>query len=224
MIETVYVKLVVSGGGVTSEVVKPVQLTNYQDNGNLSLVIYNQINGDNNNYYMSSGGIAKAVYRLHLIFRASMKANRVSGGKCKIEVTGIAGTGGSQSGTNFNATDIGVASITKNEAKPDGGRNVGLVWNSPITDNTLTIRATYVSATGVELESVEKTISFSKTGTLTPCKPCGARAEITPVTRTDGSVKGQARVVGDVVEYVASPQEIISTQAGKGLQSMNELV
>lgn len=223
MIETVYVKLVVSGGGVTSEVVKPVQLTKYQDNGNLSLVIYNQIKGDNNNYYMSSGGIAKAVNRLHLIFRASMKANRVSGGKCKIEITGIAGTGGSQSGTNFTATDIGVASITNNDAKPDGGRNVGLLWNAPITDNTLTIRATYVSATGVELESVEKTISFTNTGTLTPCKPCGARAEITPVTGTDGSVKSEARVVGDVVEYVAQ-QEIISTQMGKGLQSMNQVV
>ena len=187
-IETVYVKLKVTGsGGTTSEVIKPIQLTKYQDNTDgLKLSIYNQLPGDNNNYYAASGSVVKATNYLHLIFRADMISNRVSGGKCKIAVTGNAPSG-SVSGTNYTGTNVGTVEITTNDGKSNGGREVGFRWiGANLIDTSITIVATYENAAGQVLDTLTKTISWTKTGTLAPCKPCaGGQLQITPVNRAE---------------------------------------
>ena len=188
LIETVYVKLKVTGsGGTVSEVTKPVQLTKYQDNTDgLSLKIKNQLPGDNNDYLASSGSVVKATNYLHLIFRADMTSNRVSGGKCKIVITGNKASG-SYSGTNYTATNTGTTEITANDGKSNGGREIGLRWKGAnVEDTSITIVATYETASGQVLDTLTKTISWTKTGTFSPCKPCsGGELEITPIDNAD---------------------------------------
>ena len=198
-IETVYIKLKVTGsGGTVSEVIKPVQLTKYQDNtGGLQLKIRNQLPGSDNDYWVSNVSVLKAVSYLHLIFRVDMTSNRVSGGKCKIAITGNK-TGASYSGTNFTATNVGTVEITGNNSgqaadqtnlssisAAQGSRAVGLRWTGAnVQDTSITIVATYENAAGQVLDTLTKTISWSKSGTLTPCKPC-AQLEITPIDRAE---------------------------------------
>jgi hypothetical protein len=198
-IETVYVKLKVTGsGGTVSEVVKPLQLTKYQNNtGGLQLKIRNQLPGSDNNYWVSNVAVLKAVSYLHLMFRVDMTSNRVSGGKCKIAITGNKGSG-SYSGTNFTATNIGTTEITGNNSGDvlgetnmsvasiaNGSRAVGLRWKGAnVQQTSITIVATYENAAGEILETLTKTISWSASGTLAPCKPCGTgQLEITPIDR-----------------------------------------
>jgi hypothetical protein len=205
VIETVYVKLKVTGsGGTVSEVTKPVQLSKYQDTtAGLRLTIYNQLPGSDNNYYASSGSVLKATNYLHLIFRADMTSNRVSGGKCKITVTGNR-SGISYSGTNYTATNIGVAEITTNDGKDNGGREVGFRWKTPVLETSITIVATYENATGVVLDTLTKTISWTNTGSLAPCKPCdGGQLEITPINRVEPCSAPEViiRPIGNVLTY-----------------------
>jgi hypothetical protein len=205
-IETVYVKLKVTGsGGTVSEIIKPVQLTKYQDNtAGLRLTIYNQLPGSDNNFYASGGSILKAVSYLHLIFRADMTSNRVSGGRCKIAITGNK-SGITYSGTNFTATNVGTTEITTNDGKDNGGREIGLRWKGAnVEDTSITIVATYENAAGQVLDTLTKTISWSKLGTLTPCKPCGAgQLEITPINGADpcSTPEVNIRPIGDVLTY-----------------------
>ena len=103
MVETVYVKLKASGNNSTvSEVIKPVQLTKYESDGDLKLTMLNVVSGNNNSYYMSDASTAKAVNWVNLEFRGDMTTNRVTGGYVKIDVVGNAPSG-SLSGTNFAA-------------------------------------------------------------------------------------------------------------------------
>jgi hypothetical protein len=206
MVETVYVKLKVSGNNSTvSEVVKPVQLTKFESDGDLKLTMLNVISGNNNSYYMSDASTAKAVNWVNLEFRGDMTANRVTGGYVTIGVVGNAPSG-SLSGTNFSAANVGTASITSNQALTNGGRSVGIGWSNP-ANTTLTVTATYYSSAAVVLATTEKTISFTNSTSLEPCKPC------------DNATEQNVFVRGDTnsVEY-------ISTQMGKGLQSMNEAI
>jgi hypothetical protein len=206
MVETVYVKLKVSGNNSTvSEVVKPVQLTKFESDGDLKLTMLNVISGNNNSYYMSDASTAKAVNWVNLEFRGDMTANRVTGGYVTIGVVGNAPSG-SLSGTNFSAANVGTASITNNQALSNGGRSVGIGWSNP-ANTTLTVTATYYSSAAVVLATSEKTISFTNSTSLEPCKPC------------DNATEQNVFVRGDTnsVEY-------ISTQMGKGLQSMNEAI
>jgi hypothetical protein len=217
-IETVYVKLKVTGsGGTTSEVIKPIQLTKYQDNtGGLQLKIRNQLPGSDNDYWLSNQSVIKATSYLHLIFRADMTSNRVSGGRCKIAITGNKASG-NYSGTNFTATNIGTTEITGNNdadaanetnlslgAIVNGARAVGLRWKGGnLQDTSITIVATYENAAGQILDTVTKTLSWSSTGTLTPCKPCtGGQLEITPIDRAEPCSAPQImEVAGNVLTY-----------------------
>jgi hypothetical protein len=205
-IETVYVKLKVTGsGGTVSEIIKPVQLTKYQDNtAGLRLTIYNQLPGSDNNFYASGGSILKAVSYLHLIFRADMTSNRVSGGRCKIAITGNK-SGITYSGTNFTATNVGTTEITTNDGKDNGGREIGLRWKGAnVQETSITIVATYENAAGQVLDTLTKTISWSPSGTLAPCKPCGAgQLEITPINGADpcSTPEVNIRPIGDVLTY-----------------------
>jgi hypothetical protein len=170
MIETVYVKLKVTGNNSTvSEVVKPVQLTKFESDGDLKLTLINVINPESH-YYMSDASTLKAVNWINIEFRGEMTANRVTGGYVTIGVVGNAGSG-SLSGTNFSATNIGTASITLNQVLLDGGRSVGIGWSNP-ANTTLTVTATYYSSAAVVLATTQKTISFTNDTSLEPCKPC----------------------------------------------------
>lgn len=210
VIETVYVKLKVTNTSdplnpVSSEIVKPIQLTKYQDNtAGLSLKIKNQLPGDNNDYMTSSGSVIKATNYLHLIMRADMLTNRVSGGKCKIAVTGNYGSG-SASGLNFTATNVGNVEITTNDGKDNGGREVGFRWKgTDVNPMSITIVATYENAAGQVLDTLTKTISWTKSGTLTPCKPCsGGQLEITPINRPEPCSAPEViiRPISDVLTY-----------------------
>jgi len=218
-IETVYVKLKVTGsGGTVSEIIKPVQLTKYQDNtGGLQLKIRNQLPGSDNNYWVSNVAVLKAVSYLHLMFRVDMTSNRVSGGRCKIAITGNK-SGITYSGTNFTATNVGTAEITGNNSGDvlsetnmsaisiaNGSRAVGVRWKGAnVQDTSITIVATYENAAGQVLDTLTKTISWSKLGTLTPCKPCGAgQLEITPINGADpcSTPEVNIRPIGDVLTY-----------------------
>ena len=216
-IETVYVKLKVTGsGGTVSEVIKPVQLTKYQDNtGGLQLKIRNQLPGSDNNYWVSNVSVLKAVGYLHLMFRVDMTSNRVSGGKCKIAITGNKGSG-SYSGTNFTATNIGTTEITGNNSGDvlgetnmsiaslaNGSRAVGLRWKGAnVQDTSITIVATYENAAGQVLDTLTKTISWSASGTLAPCKPCvGGQLEITPINRAEPCSAPQIDIVNGRIAY-----------------------
>ena len=209
VIETVYVKLKVTNTAenISSEVIKPIQLTKYQDNtAGIRLTIYNQLPGDNNNYYASSGSVLKATNYVHLILRADMTSNRVAGGKCKIAVVGNYGSG-SASGLNFTATNVGTVEITTNDGKDNGGREVGFRWkgaNVYETGMTITITATYENSAGVVIDTVQKTISWTKTGSFAPCKPCsGGQLEITPINRSEPASTPEVwiRPIGDVLTY-----------------------
>jgi hypothetical protein len=205
MIETVYVKLKVTGvDGTVSEVVKPIQLTKYEEKGDLKLSVYNRVPGNNNNYYMSSGSTAKVVKNINLEFRGDMTKNRVSGGYVQIAIVG--NQSGNLSGTNFTATNIGsTASITTNDGKDNGGRLVGIRWTNP-ANTTLTITATYYTSAGVVLESVQKTISFNNTGSLAPCKPCDPAQLVTP-TITQNPINVSSSGIGGTgggIVYVVS--------------------
>ena len=204
LVETVYVKLKVTGdGGTVSEVTKPIQLTKYLDtSAGLRLTIYNQLPGSDNNYYASSGSVVKATNYLHLIFRADMLSNRVSGGKCKIAVVGNV-AGSPVSGTNFTGTNVGSVEITTNDGKSNGGREVGFRWkNADVVDMSITITATYENAAGQVLDTLVKTISWTKTGTLTPCKPCsGGQLEITPINRAEPCSAPEVRIDGGRIYY-----------------------
>jgi hypothetical protein len=170
MVETVYVKLKVSGNNSTvSEVVKPVQLTKFESDDDLKLTLINVINPESH-YYMSDASTLKAVNWINIEFRGDMTANRVTGGYVTISVVGNAGSG-SLSGTNFSATNIGTASITSNQALPNNGRSVGIGWSNP-ANTTLTVTATYYSSAAVVLATTQKTISFTNSTSLEPCKPC----------------------------------------------------
>ena len=187
MVETVYVKLKVSGNNSTvSEVVKPVQLTKFESDGDLKLTMLNVISGNNNSYYMSDASTAKAVNWVNLEFRGDMTANRVTGGYVTIGVVGNAPSG-SLSGTNFSAANVGTASITNNQALSNGGRSVGIGWSNP-ANTTLTVTATYYSSAAVVLATTEKTISFTNSTSLDPCKPCDP-TQIPVVTILDGPLK-----------------------------------
>jgi hypothetical protein len=189
MIETVYVKLKVTGNNSTvSEVVKPVQLTKFESDGDLKLTMLNVISGNNNSYYMSDTSTAKAVNWVNLEFRGDMTANRVTGGYVTIGVVGNAPSG-SLSGTNFSAANVGTASITSNQALTNGGRSVGIGWSNP-ANTTLTVTATYYSSAAVVLATTEKTISFTNSTSLEPCKPCDP-TQIPVVTIEDsGNIAG----------------------------------
>jgi hypothetical protein len=193
MIETTHVKLKVTGdGGTVSEVTKPIQLTKYQDNtAGLKLSI-NAITGTQFvglgqipiTVKLGSGSILKAAGVVDLLIRADMTSNRISGGVCRITITGNK-TSGSLSGKNYTATNIGVASNYTNDGKDNGGREVGFRWKKPyVEDTTLTIVATYESASGQILDTLTKTISWTSTGTIAPCKPCPIPA-ITPISRAE---------------------------------------
>jgi hypothetical protein len=187
MVETVYVKLKVSGNNSTiSEVVKPVQLTKFESDGDLKLTMLNVISGNNNSYYMSDASTAKAVNWVNLEFRGDMTANRVTGGYVTIGVVGNAPSG-SLSGTNFSAANVGTASITSNQALTNGGRSVGIGWSNP-ANTTLTVTATYYSSAAVVLATTEKTISFTNSTSLEPCKPCDP-TQIPVVTIPEGPLK-----------------------------------
>jgi hypothetical protein len=202
MIETVYVKLKVTGiHGTVSEVVKPIQLTKYEEKSDLKLSVYNRVPGNNNNYYMSSGSTAKVVKNINLEFRGDMTKNRVSGGYVQIAIVG--NQSGNLSGTNFTATNIGsTASITTNDGKDNGGRLVGIRWTNP-ANTTLTITATYYTSAGVVLESVQKTISFNNTGSLAPCKPCDPAQLFTP-TIVQNPISVSTGVSNSGVTYVST--------------------
>jgi hypothetical protein len=194
MVETVYVKLKVSGNNSTvSEVVKPVQLTKFESDGDLKLTMLNVISGNNNSYYMSDASTAKAVNWVNLEFRGDMTANRVTGGYVTIGVVGNAPSG-SLSGTNFSAANVGTASITSNQALTNGGRSVGIGWSNP-ANTTLTVTATYYSSAAVVLATTEKTISFTNSTSLDPCKPCDP-TQIPVVTILDGPLKAGPGNVG----------------------------
>jgi hypothetical protein len=194
MIETVYVKLKVTGNNSTvSEVVKPVQLTKFESDGDLKLTMLNVISGNNNSYYMSDASTAKAVNWVNLEFRGDMTANRVTGGYVTIGVVGNAPSG-SLSGTNFSAANVGTASITSNQALTNGGRSVGIGWSNP-ANTTLTVTATYYSSAAVVLATTEKTISFTNSTSLDPCKPCDP-TQIPVVTILDGPLKAGPGNVG----------------------------
>jgi|APGre2960657404_1045060.scaffolds.fasta_scaffold00595_6 hypothetical protein len=201
IIETVYVKLKVTGvDGTVSEVTKPIQLTKYEDNTNpLKLTIYNHVPGDNNNYYMSNGSTAKVVKNITLDFRAYMTSNRISGGYVKINITGNR-SGSSLSGTNFTASTIGTASIQSNLSKLNNDRIVSVKWLNP-ADTTLTVTATYHNNAGTQIgDSTVKTISFTNTGSLVPCKPCEpTQIAVTPITGKPVQISTD---VGSGVTYV----------------------
>jgi hypothetical protein len=205
MIETVYVKLKVTGiNGTVSEVVKPIQLTKYEEKSDLKLSVYYHVPGNNNNYYMSSGSTAKVVKNITLDFRATMTKNRVSGGYVTIAIVG--NQSGSLSGTNFTATNIGsTASIQTNSAKiplANADRIVGIRWTNP-SSTTLTITATYYTSAGVVVESVQKTISFNNTGSLAPCKPCDPAQLFTP-TIVQNPISVSTGVSNSGVTYVST--------------------
>jgi hypothetical protein len=205
MIETVYVKLKVTGiHGTVSEVVKPIQLTKYEEKSDLKLSVYYHVPGNNNNYYMSSGSTAKVVKNITLDFRATMTKNRVSGGYVTIAIVG--NQSGSLSGTNFTATNIGsTASIQTNSAigpLANADRIVGIRWTNP-SSTTLTITATYYTSAGVVVESVQKTISFNNTGSLAPCKPCDPAQLFTP-TIVQNPISVSTGVSNSGVTYVST--------------------
>jgi len=205
MIETVYVKLKVTGiHGTVSEVVKPIQLTKYEEKSDLKLSVYYHVPGNNNNYYMSSGSTAKVVKNITLDFRATMTKNRVSGGYVTIAIVG--NQSGSLSGTNFTATNIGsTASIQTNSAigpLANADRIVGIRWTNP-SSTTLTITATYYTSAGVVVESVQKTISFNNTGSLAPCKPCDPAQLFTP-TIVQNPISVSTGVSNSGVTYVSA--------------------
>ena len=189
MVETVYVKLKVTGAsGTISEVVKPIQLTKYESDGNLKLTMLNVVSGNNNSYYMSDASTAKAVNWVNLEFRGDMTANRVTGGYVTIEVEGNNGAAGSLAGTNFTANVVGSASITRNDALINGGRSVGIGWSNP-ANNTLTVTARYFAVGSVTpIANTVKQISIISTTSLEPCKPCDP-TQIPVVTIPAGPIK-----------------------------------
>lgn len=209
VIETVNVKLKVTGsGGTVSEVVKPIQLTKYQDNtAGIKLTIHNQLPGSDNDYYASSGSVLRASTYLHLNFKAEMTSGRVSGGKCKIAITGNK-AGGNYSGVNFTANNIGVgASITNNAVTSTGGKLIGFRWqDAAVTDTSLTIVATYENSAGQVLDTVTKSISWSTSGTLKPCKPCAGGQ---PVSIGEGEIRIQPI---DRLGPCEAPQVLIKNQ------------
>lgn len=217
IIETVNVKLKVTGkdsadNDVVSEVVKPIQLTKYQDTSNdagLKLTIHNQLPGSDNDYYASSGSVLKASSYLHLNFKAEKTTGRVSGGKCKISIVGNAPSG-DFSGINYSANNIGAgAVVTNNAVTSSGGKLVGFKWlGSAVSNTSLTIVATYENASGQQIgNSITKTISWTTTGTLAPCKPCGAQSisepTITPINRAEpcSAPEVNIRPIGNILNY-----------------------
>lgn len=210
MVETVYVKLKVTGvNGTVSEVVKPIQLTKYEKKSDLKLSVYYHVPGDNNNYYISSGSTAKVIKNISLDFRATMTKNRVSGGYVTIAIVG--NQSGNLSATNFTATNIGsTASIQTSLATTIANLNaadrfVAIKWTNPAS-TTLTITATYYTSAGVVVETVQKTISFNNTGSLAPCKPCDpAQLAIPTVVQNPINVSSNFNGgVGSGVFYVVS--------------------
>lgn len=209
VIETVNVKLKVTGsGGTVSEVVKPIQLTKYTGSQDFKLTIHNQLPGSDNDYYAAAGSVLKATNYLHLNFKVERIRNTYPGGRCELTFTSNKSGGAVDPNGRWEAINVGTVETTNNKITSTGGLHVGLRWKGAnVQDTTLEIQADYYDGANNNVGSLTKYISWTKTGVLTPCKPCESTAfsepVITPISKAAPGTAQEINIrpIGDVLTY-----------------------